>query len=419
MKDSIHRLALLSLIIVGLALFSHIATASAVSSASGSPTLENAGVTPENGSWGSTFTFTVTYTDANGSLPAPGYPKLYLDNTAMVMEENDPADNNVTDGKVYFENWTPVKENIGSHNFYFYVETPSGENARIPATGTYEGPGVKRPMSLSCGVDNPEPATGETIIFSGYLKTVDENSGQAGENIILYKIFLDNDTSMGLATTDNNGYFTLSLEAPGPEISCYIALFPGDNDLAENISGGLYSSTLNKSLVLGGYVAILIAIIGIAMFLLRRGIARTNYLMPVLIGFALGFFLILIGASTLGILAAGAITGYLFAKKAPEWTKHFRIGCITGLLFLLTLGLISVYSIVTLSPEDLGVIYSITQTEIFTSLFTSTISYLVYYSMMVGIGAVVGGMLHKILKPREQKPLSGSGEATSSGVEQQ
>jgi len=415
MKNSIHRLALLSLIIAGLAFFSHIATASAVSSASGSPTLENAGVTPENGSWGSTFTFTVIYTDANGSPPAPGYPKLYLDNTAMVMEENDPADNNVTDGKVYFENWTPAKENIGPHNFYFYVETPSGENAQTPAIGMW----VNHPMSLSCEVDNPEPAAGETITFSGYLRTADDNLGKAGENIILYKLFLDNYISVGSAPTRENGYFTLSLEAPGPEISCYIALFPGDNDLAENISGGLYSSTLNKSLVLGGYVAILIAIIGIAMFLLRRGIARTNYLMPVLIGFALGFFLILIGASTLGILAAGAITGYLFAKKAPEWTKHFRIGCITGLLFLLTLGLISVYSIVTLSPEDLGVIYSITQTEIFTSLFTSTIFSLVYYSLLVGMGAVVGGMLHKILKPREQKPPSGSGEATSSGVEQQ
>jgi hypothetical protein len=415
MKNSIYRLALLSLIIAGLALFSHIATASAVSSASGSPTLENAGVTPENGSWGSTFTFTVIYTDANGSPPAPGYPKLYLDNTAMVMEENDPADNNVTDGKVYFENWTPAKENIGPHNFYFYVETLSGENAQTPAIGMW----VNHPMSLSCEVDNPEPAAGETITFSGYLRTADDNLGKAGENIILYKLFLDNYISVGSAPTRENGYFTLSLEAPGPEISCYIALFPGDNDLAENISGGLYSSTLNKSLVLGGYVAILIAIIGIAMFLLRRGIARTNYLMPVLIGFALGFFLILIGASTLGILAAGAITGYLFAKKAPEWTKHFRIGCITGLLFLLTLGLISVYSSVTLSPEDLGVIYSITQTEIFTSLFTSTIFSLVYYSLLVGMGAVVGGMLHKILKPREQKPPSGSGEATSSGVEQQ
>jgi len=419
MKDSIYRLALISLIIVGLACFSSVASASTVSSASGSPTLENAGVTPENGPWSSTFTFTVTYIDSNGSKPASGYPKLYLDNTEMVMVENDPADNNVTDGKVYIENWTPVKENIGSHNFYFYVENASGENARTPATGTYEGPWVNHPMSLSCEVDNPEPAAGETITFSGYLRTADDNSGRAEENIILYKIFLDNDTGVGSATTNENGYFTLSLEAPGPEISCYKALFPGDNYYDTSESFILYSSTLNKSLVFGGYVGILIPLVGVAIFLLCRGIAKTDYLMPVLIGFVLGFFLLLIGAAELSFLAAGAITGYLFAKKAPGWTKHFRIGCITGLLFLLTLGLISVYSIVALSPEALGVIYSVTQMEIFTSLFTSTIFSLVYYSLLVGMGAVVGGMLRKILKPGEQKPPSGSGEATSSGVEQQ
>jgi hypothetical protein len=420
MKESIYRLALLSLIIVGLACFSSVASASAVSSASGSPTLENAGITPENGPWGSTFTFTVTYTEANGFLPAPEYPKLYLDNTAMVMEENNPADNDVTDGKVYFENWTPVKENIGPHNFYFYVETPSGENARTPAADAYEVLWVTRPMSLSCEVDNPEPAVGETITFSGYLRTADDNLGKAGENITLYKIFLDNDTSMVSATTENeNGYFKFSLGAPGPEISCYIALFPGDNYYDTSASSILYSSTLNKSLVFGGYVAVLMVLIGIGMFLLPRGITRADYLMPVLIGFVLGFFLLLIGAAELSVLAAGLITGYLFAKTAPKWTKNFRIGCITGLLFLLAIGLISAYYIIALPPEALGVIYSVTQMEIFTSLFTSTIFSLLYYSVLVGMGAVVGGMLRKILKPGEQKPPSGSGETTSSGVEQQ
>jgi hypothetical protein len=416
MKDFIYRLALLGLIIVSLACFSSVASAGAVSSAPGSPTLENAVF--ENGPWGSTFTFTVIYTEANGYLPAPGYPKLYLDNTAMVMVENNPADNDVTDGKVYIENsWTPEKESIGPHNFYFYVETPSGENARTPADDAYEVLWVKHPMSLSCEVDNPEPAVGGTITFSGYLITADDNLGLAGENIILYKIFSENETSIGSVTTDENGHFMLSLEASGPDISCYMALFPGDNYY--DISGSfiLYSNTLNKLLIFGGYVAILTAIVGVAMFLLSRGITRAHYLTPVMTGFALGFFLLLIGAAELGILAGGFITGYLFAKTAPQWTKHLRIGCIAGLLLLLAVGIISAYSIVTWSPEA-GAIYSITQMEIFTSLFTSTIFFLAYYSIVVGIGAMIGGMLRKILKPGEQKPPSGSGETTSSGVEQ-
>ena len=418
MKNSIYRLALLGLIIVGLACFFSVASANAVTSNPDSPTLENAGVTPENGPWGSTFTFTVTYTDANGSLPAPGYPKLYLDNTAIVMEENNPADNDVTDGKAYFENWTPAKENIGPHTFYFYVETLSRENARTPAADMYEVLRVKQPMSLSCGVDNPEPAVGETITFSGDLRTADENLGQAGENITLYEIFLDYYISVGSATTDENGHFTLSREVPSQGIFSYIAWFPGSNYYENAESPGLYSITLDKSLVFVSYSAVLVAIIGIAMFLLVRGIPRAHYLMPVLIGFVLGFFLLLFGAAVLSFLAAGLITGYLSAKKVPQWTRHLRIGCITGLLFVLTLGIVLVYSIVALSPGDLSGIYSITQAEIFSSLFTSTI-YLVYYSMMVAMGAAVGGMLHKILKPREQKPSDGSGEATSSGVEQQ
>jgi hypothetical protein len=419
MKDFTYRSALLILIIVGLACFFSVASASAVSGASGSPTLENAGVPPENGPWGSTFTFAVIYTDANGSPPAPGYPKLYLDNTEMVMVENNPAENDVTKGKVYIENWTPGEEDIGPHDFYFYVETTSGENARSPAADAYEVLWITHPTSLSCEVNNPEPAVGETITFSGYLKNADDNLGKENENITLYKIFLDNDTSVGSDNTNENGYFTFSLEAPGPEISCYIALFPGDNYYDISASSILYSSTINKSLVFGGYVAVLMALIVIGMFLLPRGTARADYLMPVLIGFVLGFFLLLIGAAELSVLAAGLITGYLFAKTAPKWTKSFRIGCITGLIFLLAVGLISAYYITALSPEAIGVVYSITQMEIFASLLTSTIFSLLYYSILVGMGAVVGGMLRKILKPREQKPPSGSGETTSSGVEQQ
>jgi hypothetical protein len=352
----------------------------------------------------------------------------------------------VTIGKVYIENWTPGEENIEPHNFYFYVETVETtsvenvienvvENARSPENGTYEGPWVTHHMSLSCEVDNPEPAVGETITFSGYLRTADDNLGEENENITLYKIFSDNNNStaytqflldnvtvwlnsVASATTDENGHFALSLAAPGPEISCYIALFPGDNYYDTSASPIVYSNTIDKSLVFGVYAAVLIALIGIGMFLLPRGISRADYLMPVLIGFVLGFFLLLIGAAELGVLAAGVITGYLFAKSAPRWTKSFRVGCITGLIFILTVGLISAY-ITTLPPETLGVIYSVTQGEIFASLFTSLIFYLFYYSVLVGVGAVVGGMLRKILKPREQKPPSGSGETTSSGVEQQ
>jgi hypothetical protein len=412
-------LALLGLVVMCLASFSSAASAKAVLGASGGPTLENTGVTPENGAWGSTFTFTVTYTHGNGSLPAAGYPKLYLDGAGMMMEENDPADKDVTDGKVYLKSWVSAKEDIGSHNFYFCVETPSGENARSPATGAHEGPEVKKqPMSLSCEVDKPEPAAGEIITFSGYLRPAGEKLGRAGDNIILYKLVVDDNISMGSATTDENGYFTISVEAPGSEISCYRARFSGDDYYETSESPNLYSSTIDRPLVFGGYAALLMILTGAAMFLLLRGIRRAHYLMPVLLGFALGVFLLLMGAAELSILAAGAIAGYLFAKNDPKWTRHLRVGCTMGFLFATTSGLITAYLIVASPPALLGVTRSITQTEIFTLLLNSTIFFLLYCLLLVGMGAMIGGMLRKILKPGEQKSPTGSGETTSSGVEQ-
>jgi hypothetical protein len=273
----------------------------------------------------------------------------------------------------------------------------------------------RRATSLSCYANNLEPAVGENVIFSGYLRDND-NSPIAGENITLYKLLLENDISLGSVTTDENGYFTLSLETPDRGIFCYMARFPGNDDY-ENSASTVYLSNIDKPLIFWSYTGILMAVVGVGIFLLRMGIPKAHYLMPVLIGFTLGFLLIFIGAGMLSILAGGAITGYLFAKNAPEWTKHLRIGCITGLIFLLALGLIFVYYIIAFPPE-LVVLYSITQAGIFASLFDSTIFSLLYYLLFVGMGAVVGGMLRKLLKPGEQKPPTGSGETTSSGVEQ-
>lgn len=413
MKDFTFRLAPLSLMIMGLICFSSIAIASANADNS-SPTLENARVTPENGPWGSTFTYEVTYTDNENNMPATGYPKVYIDGSLENMVENDPTDNDVTDGKVYQYNWTTVRENVGIHSFYCYVETSTGENARNPATDNYEGPTVEKlSVSLSGQVDNPAPAAGETVTFSGYLK-IEENLGIAGENIIICKLLLDDNIIENSATTDENGYFTLSLDAPDSGTFCYRVRFLGDNYYEASESSNLYINTLDKPLVFGVYAVVLLALVVGVMFLLSRGIARAHYLMPVLLGFFLGFFLMLIGAAEIAILAAGGITGYLFARKAREWTKHLRIGCMTGLLFLLAIGLIFVYFI-TLPPEVLGLRYSITQAEMFTVLFEWTIFSLVYYLLLVGIGAVLGGMLRKLLKREEQKPPSGSGVGQVAG----
>lgn len=403
MRNFTFRLVL-AVLITGLVCLSPIAIASTNADNSGSPTLGGARVTPENNLWGSTFTYEVTYTDNENNMPATGYPKVYIDGSPENMVEKDPTDNDVTDGKVYKYDWTTAKENVGAHSFYFYVETLTGENARNPATGTYVGPQVKkRYVSLSCKVDNPEPAAGETVTFSGYLRTED-NLGVESENMVLYKLLSDEDIYVSSATTDENGYFTLPLEIPDSGIFCYRVRFIGDNYYETSESSSLYVNTLDKPLVLGISAVILLALLGVLMFLFSRGIVRAHYLMPVLVGFGLGFLLVFMGAADLGILAGGAITGYLFAKRTREWTKHIRIGCVTGFLFILAFELIFVYFL-TGSPELLGLRYSVTEMEVF-KIFLMTIFYnLVYYSLLVGVGAAVGGMLRKLLKPREEKPL--------------
>ena len=274
----------------------------------------------------------------------------------------------------------------------------------------------KQSVSLSWEVDNPDPAAGETITFSGYLRTTEENLGIAGENIILSKLLSDNKVSIGSSTTEENGYFTMLLDAPSSGIFCYRAQFLGDNYYAESESSRLYLNTLNKPLVFGIYAVILFALVGAMMFLFSRGIPRVHYLKPVLLGFVLGFLLLIIGAGFIGVLAAGGIAGYLFAKEARRWTKHLQVGCMAGFLFLLVGGLIFAYFL-TWSPADVGLNYSVTQMGVFGIFFSDIIFSLVNYALLVGIGAVLGGMLRKLLKPAEQRPI-GSGVTTSSGVEQ-
>ncbi len=410
-KLSFH-LALLSLVvIISLVCSFSPAGASVDVSVSGSPTVEMAQVSPENGPWSSTFTYEVIYTDIENNMPAAGYPKVYIDGSPEKMVEKDPADNDVTDGKIYKYDWTTTKENVGYHIFYCYVKTSTGENARDPAIGTYDGPLVKKwSVSLSCTVDNLEPATGEISTFSGHLRTDEENLGVAGKSLILYKLLLDNDVSVGSSTTYENGYFTFQLDVPSSGIFCYKVRFPGDNYYAASESSTLYVNTLDKPLVFGVYIVILLALVGVMMFLFSRGITIVRYFKFILLGFLVGFFLVFLGAGDISFLAAGGIVGYLFAKEAREWTKHLRIGCMTSFIFLLVFGIVTAYFII-LSSGVLVVRYSVTQTEVLETLFTGTIFSLIYYVLLVGIGSVLGGLLRKLLKPAEQ-------DSTGSGVGQ-
>jgi len=355
------------------------------------PRLTGGEVTPDSDVWGSTFTFEVTYTDNDNGLPAAGWPKLSIDNETpgRTMSEVNPADNDTTDGKVYREYWTPAGDDVGTHDFYFYAD-----NARDPTTGIYSGPTVgKKPTSLVCEVDNPEPASGENVTFSGRL-TSDDNRGVPDENLVLYKVLYGDDVRVDSVVTDENGYFSLSIAAPSPGVFFYRIEFSGDDYYEESGPSRLYVNTLNESLIFGVSAVVLLAAT-LLIFLLSRRMVRAHYLKPVLLGFIVGFFLSFFMLAAFIVLAlAGGIAGYLSAKKIRGWTRHLRVGCMTGLLFVLMSGF---SFIITIESSETFFMYSMSQSYLLASLLVQVL----FYASLTGLAAVIGGMLRG--EPRSQE----------------
>src|SRR5581483_11811415 len=111
------------------------------------------GVNPDTGSSATPFIYKVVYTNANGTPPASGYPKLYIDGNAAVAMTKDPApadpslaDNNFVDGEQYTYS-KAAGFTSGMHSYYFEgSSSDSGGVVRFPGgTATYKGPAVSLP----------------------------------------------------------------------------------------------------------------------------------------------------------------------------------------------------------------------------------------------------------------------------------
>jgi hypothetical protein len=205
--------------------------------------------------------------------------------------------------------------------------------------------------------------------------------------------------------TDENGDFSFTLGDFNRGVLCYVARFSGGEyyDPENSQSLRMYVNTLDKPFVFGVWAIILFVLVGLLMFFFSRGVARAHYLKPVLVGFVLGFFLVVLQAADIGILAGGAITGYLFAKSTQKWATHMRIGCMTGFLFVLLVGLVVGY-LFTEAPELFGPAYSIPQMDVFKILLVSVFyNYLVYFSLLTALGAAFGGFLRRFLVPAQER----------------
>jgi len=378
-----------------------------------SPALTGGKVIPENGAWGSTFIFEVVYTDSDNLKPAEGYPKVYIGGEAQgrAMVENDPADNDVKDGKLYRYEWTPAGENgkklplfenfmvsnrypdpgqevifsgylIDENNFYFYVENPRGENARDPATGTHSGPKVA-----------------------------------LGERTVVLKLLLEeNNPVVGSDNTDENGYFSISIEAPSSGSFGYIAKFEGDGYHESSPSYLECLITFDAFTISAISTVLSVILILVLMFLLSRGISKDQYRKPVLIGLLVAIvFLFLFAAGFIGLIMAGAVAGYLYAREVSGWSRHLRVGGLVALFLLLVLCFARVYYIKEIAESYVLTLVgrSIGNSELLKLLVIDILLYALFYIVYVGLGATLGGLLRKALKPAEQKPTTVAGPATT------
>lgn len=331
------------------------------------------------------------------------------------MEENDSADNDVTDGKLYRYEWklsvendkkTPLFENfevnnrypdpgdeavfsgylIDDYSFYFYVENPQGENARDPATGKHSGPRV----ALN------------------------------GKTVHLFEPLLE-DNIIGLGTTAENGYFSIRIEAPDSGSFAYVVSFEGDENHKSSQSVLECLITFNAFTISAISIAFSVILILVLLFLLSRGVSRAQYLKPVLIGFLIAIvFTFVFIAGFIGLIMAGAVAGYLYAREVSGWSKHLRVGGLVALFLLLALSSVRAYLIKETAEfyvlEVVG--RSMGNSELLELLIFETLFSALFYIVFLGAGAILGGSLRKLLKPAEQRPatVEGSGYYRSERV---
>lgn len=104
------------------------------------PTLTSGSVAPNSGTTGTTFTYEVTYTDANGDPPS--YVRVYIDGSPHSMSR---VGGTYTDGATYRYTLSLPK---GSHTYHFGASDGT-YTVRLPTTGAYSGPSVIFEVTLT------------------------------------------------------------------------------------------------------------------------------------------------------------------------------------------------------------------------------------------------------------------------------
>jgi PKD repeat protein len=126
------------------------------------PTLSSGMVSPLSGMVENTYTYEVTYADADGD--APSYIRVYIDG---VPHDMSYVSGTYAGGALY--RYTISGLSAGSHTYYFEAADTRGGSARLPWSGSYSGPVVGKPNdppTASFTYSPSSPTTDETIQFT-------------------------------------------------------------------------------------------------------------------------------------------------------------------------------------------------------------------------------------------------------------
>ncbi len=188
------------------------------------PALTSTTVVPSISPASMTFTYEAIFTDEDNDPPA--YIRVYVDNDSHEMAEEDPADDDVTNGKMYKYAWATTTDNIGSHGYYF--EASDGfDNVRAPSEDNYSGPTVEK--LLTTLAVSPSSFAVKTTGDKSLTATL-TSDGTPLQNKTITWSASQGSVSPSTGYTDSDGRMTVTYTAPDNETTVTVtASFAGDS----------------------------------------------------------------------------------------------------------------------------------------------------------------------------------------------
>ncbi|MDI3486259.1 MAG: hypothetical protein PWQ50_1479, partial [Methanolobus sp.] len=166
------------------------------------PVLSSSGVSPGSGSPATSFTFSVTYTDADNN--ASSYMNVTIDGVSYAMSESDAGDTDYTDGKVYSYSSTFA---TGTHTYNFSA-SDGVDSVGPTADDTFS---VNSDSSISGTVSPSSGTPSDTFYFNATFTDADNDLPTYIRAIINGTTYDMNEVDAGDVTTTDGKLYTYSI----------------------------------------------------------------------------------------------------------------------------------------------------------------------------------------------------------------